>query len=422
MQSPGPARAATPVASPLPADARSSPSPSVQSDASDSGAGAGALVRVARTAGKIAELLRDLERELEAVEDTASVETRGTLQVVLKTPGENITTIALDDVSHTARVSFCVTGPGFATKKEATTVDRAGADPSNAIPIEADEADEAGATTASLHKRTRRHSDAGLEKDLVSRKRQRLDSGDQRRNVAHMQQDVADDDDIMPLITKEDLESIVAKLRGDIQEDTSECVNHVQRLLRRFKEEWHEKSTWDSAQPSQGQNGRASRRSLGGDGAMPAAAFPGADQDDHDEDITVPDLIRQESKLISSQIKWVEECRRLAAVAHDKREENWRTSSANFHDNGRQEREGFQGRILHQQGMQSQTLNQILNEVKSFGLYVQSMKWETPLSMGPAYHQGPPYQPGPPAFPAQPPPAPSRGRGRPRGSGRGRGV
>jgi hypothetical protein len=421
MQSPGPAPEETPCASPPPADARTAAS-------AQSSARAGALVCVTRTAGTIAALLRDLARELEAVEGTASVETRGSLRVVLQTPAGSTETIQLDDVSHTPRGSFCVAGPAPAAGKEATDPDGAGAGPANAVTIdadEADEADEAGAPTASLHKRTRRDSDAELEQDLVSRKRKRLDSGDQRRTDADGQQDAPDDDDdddddTMPLITKEDLESIVAKLRDDIQEDTSECVNHVQRLLRRFKEEWHDKSTWDFAQASRSQNRRASKSSVGGDGAVPPAAFPGADQDDQDDqDMTVPGLIRQESKLISSQIKWVEDCRRVAAEAHDKREENWRTSSANFHDNGRQERESFQSRVLHQQGVQSQTLNQILNEVKSFGLYMQSMKWETPLSMGPVYHQGPPYQPGPPAFPTQPPPASSRGKGRPRGSGRG---
>ncbi|KAJ4348174.1 uncharacterized protein N0V89_009546 [Didymosphaeria variabile] len=336
----------SPFKTPLPADDRTSPSE--RSSVS--------VRRVTRTAEKIAGLLRELRRELETSEHTAAIETRGTLQVAVKTPAST-TTIKLDDVSHVDRVCLSVTDPSPATNGQEPPIDGSGADPSTAITVEDD-------STTSLHKRTRRDSDAELEKELVSRKRQRMDCGEKDAN---MQQDANDDDDIMPLITKEDLEKIVAKLREDIQEDTSECVNHVQKLLRRFKEEWHEKTTLDFERPSNGQNGQGSRPPAVGTGLTPAAAFPspGAGQDD--QDITVPELIRQESKLISSQIKWVEECRRVAADAHDQREENWRTSSANFHDKGRQERESFQGRILHEQGTQTQTLNQILSEVRSFG-------------------------------------------------------
>ncbi|KAF9731317.1 hypothetical protein PMIN04_007565 [Paraphaeosphaeria minitans] len=381
---------------------------------SDTHNGAAHMLRISLAAEKIADLLHHLKRELATLDATAAVETRGSLQVVLKTYGDNINMVKYDDVMHTKRPSVCM-GPLFATDGDEPPVNGVGTDFSDAITIDDDgtvtatgAATVTGATTAPLSKRTRRASDAELEKDLVSRKRQRLDRGKSDAN------DPTDDDDIMPLITKEHLQNIVANLRDDIQEDTSESVNHVQRLLRRFKEEWHEKSTWDFAQAAKNQNARPSRRSIDGNGTTPAAAFPspGANQDD--DDITVPDLIRQESKLISSQIKWVEDCRRLAADAHGKREENWRTSSASFHDKARQERESFQGRLLHEQGMQSQTLSQILNEVKSFGLYVQSMKWETPGSVA----MGPPYMAGPPAFPTQPPPPPSRGRGRPRGSGR----
>jgi hypothetical protein len=58
-----------------------------------------------------------------------------------------------------------------------------------------------------------------------------------------------EDEDIMPLITKEDLADLLSKLRDDdVQEDTSECVNHVHQLLRRFKDERHEKSQHDVEQ------------------------------------------------------------------------------------------------------------------------------------------------------------------------------
>jgi hypothetical protein len=76
------------------------------------------------------------------------------------------------------------------------------------------------------------------------RKRKHNANGD----VSNKRQRMDEDDDIMPLINKEDLDDLLSKLREDIQEDTSECVNHVHRLLQRFKDEWHEKSHRDSEQ------------------------------------------------------------------------------------------------------------------------------------------------------------------------------
>ncbi|KAF1977046.1 hypothetical protein BU23DRAFT_453815 [Bimuria novae-zelandiae CBS 107.79] len=406
MQSPTPAREETPFATPpLPSPGERT-SPSEESDGgSNTNVSADALVP--RTAQKIADLLSGLKRELETLHGT-SVEIHGQLQLTV--PGGS--QYALKPVSRADGLSIRVKASQGASKGKAPTVQVYGA----------------GASSTSHYKRTRRDSDAELEKELVSRKSQRLDNAD---NGAHLGA-VDDDDDILPLITKEDLESIVAKLQHDIQEDTSECVNHVQRLLRRFKGEWHEESTWDFEQASNSRSRRA-RPSVAENGTAPAAAFPSPGLDRDDQDITVPNLIKQESQLISSQIRWLEECRRIASDAHDKREENWRTSSANFHDKARQERETFQGRMLQEQGIQTQTLNRILNEVKTFSLYMHSMKWETPGSMSvgpatPAYHPPaiPSYHPPafptqpPPAFPTQSPPAPSRGRRRPRGSARGK--
>lgn len=365
-------------------------------------AGPPLALRVARTADAVAALLRHLKQAVETLDDTASVQARGSLHVVVATPGDRATTISLDDVARSEGLAVCITGPPLATtagQAKDAPVDGpgaragagagAGADPPSAIAVE-----DHGTAAAVLSKRTRRDSDAAQEQDPASRKRLRPDA------TAH--------DDAVPLITSEVLDDIAAKLRADVQDDTSECLDHVQTLLGRLKAQRHE-------QASNAPNRRASGPLAAEHVTTPVAAFPSPGPDPRDQDIPVPDLIRQESKLISSQIKWAEDCRRVAADAHDKREENWRTSSANFHDKARQERESFQGRLLHEQGMQSQTLNQILNQVKSFGLYVQSMKWETPGSMSMA----PPYLPGPPAYPTQPHAAPPRGRGRPRGSGTG---
>jgi hypothetical protein len=237
-----------------------------------------------------------------------------------------------------------------------------------------------------VHKPMRRPSDAELEKDLVSRKRARHDQNEDE-DASNKRQRFDEEEDVMPLITKEDLQDIVATLREDIQEDTSECVNHVQKLLRRFKEEWHEQQT----RPPPRSPIVDSTPTIG-------ASFPTPAENGDSQGATLPDMIRRESKLISNQIRWVEECRRVAHESHDKREDNWRTTSASFHDRARQDREDFQNRMLREAAMQAQRMDQILNEVRSIGLYSQSMKWETPASMS---NQGHPPQHVSP-YPPQP--------------------
>jgi hypothetical protein len=112
----------------------------------------------------------------------------------------------------------------------------------------------------------------------------------------------------------------------------------------------------------------------------------------------VPDLIRSEAKLLSHQIKWVEDCRKVGAELHDKREETWRTSSAGFHDLQRQNREAFQQNMLHETGTQTRTLSRLLERVDAIGIHIQSMKWETPASHL-SYH--PPSIHTPPTFSTQ---------------------
>jgi hypothetical protein len=213
-----------------------------------------------------------------------------------------------------------------------------------------------------------------LEKDIVSRKKRKRGDGDgapQKRERSNE----GEEEDAMPLITKDDLHDLLSKLREDIQDDTTECVNHVQKLLRRFKEEWHERTKWEDEQASTRRPAREPfRDSIVGNGS----AFPSGPSEGDDQNTSTNDLIRQESKLLSSQIRWVEECRRVATAMHDEREENWRTTSAGFHEGNRQNREQFQNRMLHESAIQGKMLNEILNEVKSIGLYTQSMKWETP--------------------------------------------
>ncbi|KAL6709437.1 hypothetical protein ACN47E_001372 [Coniothyrium glycines] len=343
---------------------------------------------VADTTRKLAEVINHFKRQLDQ-RDGTWVNVTGALELALPSQTFDLTIVA-DEAGE----EFPIT-----VQAKAREPDAANKDPStNVLPTN--------------YKPTRRASDTELEKELVSRKKRRLDDSDDDSDKRSRNEDA--DEDVMPLITKEDLDDLLVKLREDIQEDTSECVNHVQRLLRRFKEEWHDKSQWDYERAQSMQGRQSLQKSVPTNGAASRVAFPSPGTDREDPNTSTSDVVRQEAKLLSSQIKWVEECRRVAADIHDQKEEIWRTSSAGFHDRQRQDREGFQHRMLHESGLHAQTLTHILNEVKAIGLYAQSMKWETPNSHL-AYH--PPVIPTPPAFPTQPTPAPSASS--PAGRGRG---
>lgn len=223
----------------------------------------------------------------------------------------------------------------------------------------------------------RRPSDQDLELDLVPRNKRKADQG----GAPAIKRPRTDEDGggMLGLPTRDDMDALAAKLRDDIQQDTSECVHHVQRLLRRFRGEWHDEQA--QARP-------------------PAnSSFPSQHSTRDDGYTATPDVVRREAKLLSSQIKWVEDCRRVAADIHDASEETWRTSSAGFHDRQRQDRETFQNKVLAESALHSQTLHKILNEVKTIGIYTQSLKWETPSSH---LTYPSPSVPTPPAFPTQP--------------------
>jgi hypothetical protein len=350
---------------------------------------------VARCAERIAAAINDFKRELDE-RDSVWGSASGTLDLSMNTDGSQ--TYELTVVHDEDGAEYPVTVRATEKKsKESVNGTRSALAPLSTAAI-----------PSTAYKRTRHDSDAELEKDFVSRKRRKRDDDDGSQKRART--DEGDDEDAMPLITKEDLQDLLSKLREDIQDDTTECVNHVQRLLRRFKEEWHERTVWEDEQASTRPARGPFRDSIVGNGS----AFPSANVDGDDQNTSTNDLIRQEAKLLSNQIRWVEECRRVSSAIHEKRETNWRTTSAGFHDNQRQDRENFQNRMLHESSMQGKILNDILNEVKSIGLYTQSMKWETPSHL--STHA--PYTPQmvTPTFPTQQPP-PGTGRGR--GGGRG---
>jgi hypothetical protein len=345
---------------------------------------------VAQTAQKIADVINDFKRELNK-RDGTSANTTGAIELLL--PSQ---TFELVIAPHELGAKYPITVQANLKSSNAANSDSSASRPSNA--------------PRPIFKHTRRASDAELERDIVSRKKRKLDEGDDDSNKRARTEE--DDEDVMPLITKEDLDDLLVKLREDIQEDTSECVNHVQRLLRRFKEEWHEKSQWEYEHSQTKHPKGLLQASVAANGATPGASFPAPSADAEDPNSSIVDVVRRESKLISSQIKWVEECRRLAGEAHDQKTNLWRTSSAGFHDRQRQDREAFQARMLQESTTHAQTLHQILNEVKAIGLYAQAMKWETPNSHLAYYPQA---VAAPPAFPTQPAPTAPGAAGRGRG-------
>jgi hypothetical protein len=78
---------------------------------------------------------------------------------------------------------------------------------------------------------------------------------------------------------------------------------------------------------------------------------------------------------VSAQIKWVEECRRIADEAHDRREETWRTSSATFHDNTRKARERHESWMVQEMNWQRNLLLGMANDLKGLYPLGHSLKW-----------------------------------------------
>lgn len=389
-------------------DAQQAPSPvSPESPASS----VAVDLLAASAARRIAQVINDFKRELDQRDGTWA-HVSGSLELALKAtnaPQTIVLTITPDEDGD----EYPVTVHTALKQPEVITIvgnDDHDDDNDNDDDDDGDDNDNTAAQPALQS--TRRVSDAELEKDIVSRKKRKLDQGDEetnKRQRQHASQDEGDGEDIMPLITKGDLDDLLVKLRNDIQEDTTEAVNHVQRLLRRFKEEWHEQIKRESERSQTQEPGRPFRSSLStaGPGLGDPPPSPGIDHDD--ANASTFEIIRREAGLISRQIKWVENCRRVANDVHFDREETWRTTSAAFHEQQRQDREQFQNRMIHDSTVQAQILGHILNEVKAIGLYAQNMKWETPSYLNNTPHASP-QVPTPPAFPPQqaPPPFPTQ--------------
>lgn len=140
------------------------------------------------------------------------------------------------------------------------------------------------------------------------------------------------DNDVTSLISQEDLDDLLSSLRDDIQSNTSNSINHVQSLLRRFKQERRTDSYCNDRHLHTTRTPAPVHDSSAPNGMTSDASFPAASVNLDARITTITNVVRQEAKLVSKQIRWVDDCRRVTADIHDEREEMWRTSSAGFHD------------------------------------------------------------------------------------------
>lgn len=142
----------------------------------------------------------------------------------------------------------------------------------------------------------------------------------------------------------------------------------------------------------EGDNGDASDTAWEGAGGRPKRARVDDDQSedhspevehdssraDHRSSSEPPPTISSRFQHVSAQIKWVEECRRIADEAHDKREETWRTTSATFHDDARKVRERHEAWMVNEMTWQHSLLVGVVNDLRGLYPLGHSLKWETP--------------------------------------------
>ncbi|OCK99456.1 uncharacterized protein K441DRAFT_215928 [Cenococcum geophilum 1.58] len=345
---------------------------------------------VTQTAKKLTEVINDFKRQLDE-RDGYSANVQGSIEMVINstTPQTYILSLVHDLEGEEHPISV-----NIAQKKGHLPTDghlRAGHDRASA---------DSGALPS--YKPTARESDSVLEQDIISRRKRKIstdnDEQDESASLARKCIRISEggNEDIMPPITKHELEELFTKQREDIHEDTTECVNHVQRLLRRWREQWREKNGCELGKLGQlatQQGGAASKISyteasssrLQETPASVAGIFATSGHDGYVGLTNLSDTIGKEVKQLSNQVRWVEECRRIASDAHDEREETWRTSSAAFHDKNRQDRESFEKRALNESAIQRNMLSQILTEVKTLASVAFSLKWETPAQFPPSY-------------------------------------
>ncbi|CAI6339059.1 unnamed protein product [Periconia digitata] len=197
-----------------------------------------------------------------------------------------------------------------------------------------------------------------------------------------------------PLVSDQELLALLSTMR---QSTTPQCLDHLRSLIDRLQTTWQSRSNpaWDPSSLSSAAAAVNHPRTTTSPLQEPAnnpfttttttITTPSPDPLDPDSPQTTAtaDAVKQQRELLSKQIQWVEECRRVSSHLTDQRTDTWRTTSAAFHDTNRQDRERFQHRMLIESSSHTHTLNQILAEVRAIGLHAQNMKWETPASFTP---------------------------------------
>ncbi|KAF2429537.1 hypothetical protein EJ08DRAFT_698253 [Tothia fuscella] len=124
-----------------------------------------------------------------------------------------------------------------------------------------------------------------------------------------------------------------------------------------------------------------------GDAQSPVQEVANAPEEEASDPAPSGAIIPNKLQNISAQIKWVEECRRIADEAHDRREETWRSTSATFHDETRKVRERHEAWMAQEMTWQRNTLMGMINDLKGLYPLGHSLKWETPPTL---LHASPP--------------------------------
>ncbi|OCL14852.1 hypothetical protein AOQ84DRAFT_195538 [Glonium stellatum] len=387
QSSPGPAKDsshATPFSTPLPPADENPVFPSANASIAELDP------LIARTAEKLTELINIFKRQLDD-RDGYSANTQGSIEIVINStiPQTYILSLIHDSEGKEHPISVNITqGKGYLSTNGHPRLDRGLANSHTSTD----------GGVLPTYRPAHHETDSVLEQDIISRRKRKISvDGDRNNSVSlarkRIRTNEGDDGDAVPLITKHELEELFAKQREDIHEDTTECVNHVQRLLRRWREQWRDKSDWELNKLNQlaaHEESATSRMpctevSTNRLQEMPESAAGVLATPEHARLKNLPEIIRKEAEQLSKQIRWVEECRRIASDAHDKREDTWRASSAAFHGKNRQDRVSFEKQALNSSAIQGNMLSQILTEVKTLASVVFSLKWETPPQFSPLY-------------------------------------
>ncbi|EON65180.1 hypothetical protein W97_04417 [Coniosporium apollinis CBS 100218] len=352
---------------------------------------------IAVTAENLKDALADLKRQCEALEGSSSkVYISGSITVEVRTPVSQSHQISVVDDLEADPPSL-----GVVVKQ----LDKAGAVNGNTkVPSDAPSAPSpyshpffAPASTNLID------LDRALESDLIPRRKRKRDDGEEEESNMNgqgsarkrLREDLddepmeADEKDLMDMSSKE-FQTLLSELRDDVQEDTTAGLNHLQRLLRRWREQWREKNGWlfDYFKLQHEEERRKKQWFEAKFKALEDALGTGDTpiEDELAEGGEVADKahkIMAQFRNLSNQIRWVEDCRRIADEAHDIKEDNWRITSATFHDNSQQRQQSHENWVKAELKKQGNVLTQVLTEVRGLSNLTMSLKWETPTGPAP---------------------------------------